>query len=198
MPCRHLSVAGVPDGCVPSLQANERDALREAGRKKLDEYRKLKAALLNGDFIEVQTKQRTFSNSNLAAAEGTNAPPPEQQEQQQETSVSDSHDPMVDVLLSQVGAREYKADHSAQCCLLHNRHWHRPQQFCTAEVRRTPVGAPAAAKREHRTILVCSRLEGAGCVGCLQFMLLLTCQWSNEHIAGTMPVSASCMLLLMR
>lgn len=86
------------------LQANERDALREAGRRKLDEYRKLKAALLNGDFIDVQMKQRTFSNSNLAAAAGTSTPPPEQQEQQQpESSVRDSHDPMVDVLLSQVG-----------------------------------------------------------------------------------------------
>jgi hypothetical protein len=85
-----------------ALQASERNALREAGRKKVDEYRKLKAALLNGDLIEVQTKQRTFSNGNLAAAGIPASPPAEQQEQQQQTPVGDSHDPMVDVLLSQV------------------------------------------------------------------------------------------------
>lgn len=90
---------------VDPLQASERDALREAGRKKLDEYRKLKAALLKGDLIQVQTQQRTFSSSNLAAAAGTSSPPPERQQPQQQSDLSrnDTHDPMVDVLLAQVG-----------------------------------------------------------------------------------------------
>lgn len=114
------------------MQANERDALREAGRKKLEEYRKLKAALRTGDSVEAQLQQRSFSNSNPAAAGAESSPAgiatlPAQQHKQQiqleqahvsqpqpqlqqqsqaqpESVGQDGHDPMVDVLLAQVCA----------------------------------------------------------------------------------------------
>lgn len=89
------------------VKADERERLGLAGRRKLEEYRQLKAALLHGDLHTALAQSSSFSNSSSSTPAVTTQPNvfhtlQHQQGVRHQQQSADDVDPMVDLLLAQV------------------------------------------------------------------------------------------------